>query len=166
MTVHVFTFKRGLLSRVAHDLRLSVERYEVELDGEVVTARFDARSLFVDGTMKRGRLTPEGLDDKDVGEVLDNTRKHVLLSDQHPWIRFEGRIARGDAHIAVAGTLELVGQRRPIGFTLTLEGDRARGEVELQPSRWGIEPFSILMGTIAVQDRVVVAFDLLAPASP
>jgi len=163
VSIHVYTFKRGVLSRVAHDLRLSVERWELDVNGEAVSARFDARSLKVDGTIKRGVLDPRGLSDKDAREVLDNTRKDVLQSDRHPWITFEGRAARGSAHIALAGTLELAGQRRPISLTLQLRGDRAVGEVELKPSRWGIKPFKALMGAIALEDRVRVAVDVEVP---
>jgi len=162
-SIHVFTFKRGLLSRAAHDLRLSVQHYTLHRQGEAVEASFDPLSLQVDGTMKRGRLAPGGLSPKDKGEVLDNTRSQVLQSHRYPKIRFDGRAVQKGALIAVAGTLELVGQRRPVTFTLRQVGGRVQGELELQPSRWGIKPFKALMGAIALDDRVVVAFDLPTP---
>ncbi len=162
-TVHIFTFKRGLLSRAAHDLRLSVPRYTLHQQGEAVQASFDLHSLQVDGTMKRGRLDPAGLSAKDSAEVLENTRTQVLLTHRHPTTRFEGRAVQQGALIAVAGTLELVGRRKPLTFTLRLTEGRVQGEVELKPSQWGIKPFKALMGAIALEDRVVVAFDLPVP---
>jgi polyisoprenoid-binding protein YceI len=162
-SVHIFTYKRGLLSRLAHDLRLSVERFELELDGSAVIARFHASSLRVDGTVKKGRLDPRGLSPKDVRDVLDNTRDRVLHSRRFPLITFTGQAQRSPAALAVAGTLDMVGRRAPISLSLRIQGDRARGQVELQPSRWGIQPFEALMGAIALQDRVVVAFDLALP---
>jgi hypothetical protein len=39
-TVHVFTFKEGLLARAAHDLRLRLERFRVSLDQEALVAIF------------------------------------------------------------------------------------------------------------------------------
>ena len=161
--VHVFTFKRGLLARAAHDLRLSVQRYSLDQQGDAVAAEFDPLSLQVDGTMKRGRLDPGGLSPKDMAEVLDNTRSQVLQIHRYPKIRFEGRAVQKGTLIAVAGTLELVGQRRPLTFTLRRVGGRVQGELELQPSRWGIKPFKALMGAIALEDRVVVVFDLPMP---
>ena len=56
----VFTFKEGLLSPVAHDLRISVTRFSVLLDGarSTVTATFDTGSLLVDTAMKDGGEQP------------------------------------------------------------------------------------------------------------
>ena len=58
--VHVFTFKAGLLSRVAHDLRLRVERFGITREGDSIRARFEANSLRVDGVMEGGRLDASG----------------------------------------------------------------------------------------------------------
>ena len=162
--VHVYTFKRGLLSRVAHDLRLSVTRFGLEVEGGAVTASFEARSLSVDGVIKKGVLHPRTLSAKDEREVLANTHAQVLLSDRHPTIRFEGRAQRSGDRVRVSGELHLVGQRAPVAFTLEVRGPRVQGQLELRPSRWGIRPFSTLMGAIALEDRVVVALDLAMPA--
>jgi hypothetical protein len=48
-TLYVFTFKEGLLSKVAHDLRLSVQRFSVQVDGENVVAAIATSALTVDG---------------------------------------------------------------------------------------------------------------------
>ena len=46
-------------------------------------------------------------------------------------------------------------------ITLTVrEADgRWRGQIELVPTRWGIQPFKALLGAIKLEDRVVVRFD-------
>ncbi len=51
--ITVFTFKQGLLSRVAHDLKIAVD--DVELD-EQLNATIDPRSLRVVCAMKKGRV--------------------------------------------------------------------------------------------------------------
>jgi hypothetical protein len=163
-TLRILTFKRGLLSRVAHDLQLTLERWSWKLEGANVSARFDPRTLRVDGTVRKGRLDPRALSPKDVAEILDNTHGHVLHSARYPEITFEGRVERRAAGLGVAGTLDLHGQRRPISFTLREHKGRATGRVELQPSRWGIEPFSAMLGAIALQDRVVIELELTLPA--
>ncbi len=162
-SVHIFTFKRGLLSRVAHDLRLSVGRYQISVDGDAVTASFEARSLQVDGVMKKGKLDPHALSAKDLREVLTNTHGHVLLSDRHPQLRFAGRAQRSGDILRVSGDLDMVGRRAAVAFPLRIIGQRAAGQVELRPTRWGIAPFKTLMGAIALEDRVVVAFDVVMP---
>lgn len=54
---HIFTFKEGLLSAVAHDLKLRVGRFEVQVESEPwsVSARFEVASLEVVCAMKEGR---------------------------------------------------------------------------------------------------------------
>src|SRR5699024_3376872 len=53
-TLQVFTFKEGILARAAHDLRLSLERFQVSLDQDTLSAAFETASLRVDGTMRGG----------------------------------------------------------------------------------------------------------------
>ena len=60
----VFTKKEGLLSKVAHDLRLSLARFEISRDGDTVRGRFWPDTLTVDGAMRDGRL--------DAGDVAAN----------------------------------------------------------------------------------------------
>ena len=45
--VLVFTFKEGLLSAAAHDLKLEVTKFTVDVEGTSVRAEFDATSLRV-----------------------------------------------------------------------------------------------------------------------
>lgn len=158
--LHVFTFKEGLLSTVAHDLRLSLPRFEVQVEGEQVRARFFLESLRVDGPVREGRVEASGLGDKDRRDILGNVHDKILDTRRHPEVRFEGRFAGG----RVSGQLELKGQRGPVDFALDRAGERLRGEVTLTPSRFGIAPFKALLGAIKLQDRVVIRVDL--PAAP
>ncbi len=159
-TVHVFTYKDGLLSRLGHDLRLSVRRFEVTVDGESVTASFDATSLEVDGAVRRdGSIDPKALSRKDVKDTLKNTEKKVLHSRRHPQIRFTGQL--GEAELR--GDLRLVGMTRGVVVPFSKAGGRLVGEVELAPSRWGIPPFKALMGALKIIDKVKIRFDLPDP---
>jgi hypothetical protein len=162
-SIHVFTFKKGLLSRVAHDLRLSVHRWAITPEGDGFVASFEVMSLQVDGVMKRGQLDGRTLSAKDCRDVLDNTHKQVLKSRRHPRIVYRGQAERSGDTLRVTGKLDMVGRQVPQPFVLRIEGDRAVGQVELRPTRWGIQPFTALMGAMAVEDRVVVAFDMAIP---
>ena len=155
-TVRVFTFKEGLLSRIAHDLRLDVGRFSVALDGDEVTAVFETRSLSVDGVMKKGRLDRRGLNKRDMAQVERTIRDEIFHSGRFPEISFGGR---RDGN-RVTGTLEMKGRRSAVDFGIGADETHWRGRVELQPSRWGIPPYKALMGAIKLKDRVVVEFDL------
>ena len=158
--VEVFTFKEGLLARLAHDLRLKVGRVEVRRlgpDSFEVAVRAD--SLRAECAIRGGRPDFRALSTKDLADIDANTRRDVLHPDRFPWIRFRGRLVGS----RVEGELELHGQVRPLAFAVASSGGRVRGEVEFAPSRWGIPPFTALMGAMKVQDRVRVAFDVAVP---
>ena len=153
--IQVFTFKRGLLSRAAHDLRLVLDRFEVQTDGEQVEARFWPESLRVEGALKDGVLAPDELSESNKAEILENIREKILRTDRYPEARFTGTAK--DNH--VRGELELVGETQPIELDFQEADGKLAAEVELVPTRWGIKPFKALLGAIQLEDRVVVRFE-------
>ncbi|MBX3128265.1 MAG: YceI family protein [Polyangiaceae bacterium] len=158
-TVEVSTYKDGLLSRLAHDLRLKVERFEIGHDGTSIEATFDPASLTVVTALVDGN--PVGaLSDGDRGEIRQNIRDKVLQTSRYPEVRFEGTGKPEGDVVRIAGTLTLRGQRQPVEFSAQREDGRYLGEVELIPSRFGIAPYKALLGAIKLQDRVRVRFDL------
>jgi hypothetical protein len=160
--IRLYTFKRGLLSRVAHDLRLRLERFELRADGAQVEGDFFVDSLVVEGAMTRGRLDPEALSNSNRQEILDNVRREVLDWDRHPVARFSGKAEPTAGGHRVSGQLELRGRRAAIETDVEQAGVRLRAKLELVPSRWGIEPYQALLGAIKLQDRVIVELDFAA----
>lgn len=162
-TIQVFTYKDGLLARLAHDLRLSLGRFEIERDGAAVSARFWPGSLRVDGAIdRRGQLDPDALSDSDRRKIGENLAAEVLLLDRFPELSFRGQLAADEA--AVAGELSMAGRSASVQVPVEARDGRLRGEVTLVPSRWGIAPYRALAGAIKLQDRVRVVLDL--PADP
>lgn len=164
-TIRIFTYREGLLSAVGHDLQLSVGRFLVRADGAQVTVELHADSLVVDGAVRDGALDPRALSAKDLRDIRDNTvGKKILHTARHPVIRVTGtlRALEADTH-ELAATATLVGRSAPITVPIRSEGGRLRGALTLAPSRWGIAPFKALLGTLRIQDRVDVRFDLPDP---
>lgn len=161
-TIHLFTFKDGLLARLAHDLRLSVQRFEIRRDGAALSGRFVPDSLVVDGVVgKGGRLDPEGLSASDKAKILRNSAEEILHTARHPDITFTGALEPGDV---VAGQLTMVGRTCDLRAAVSTSGGRLRAEFTLVPSQWGIAPYKALAGAIKLQDRVLVTLDL--PVDP
>jgi hypothetical protein len=158
--VEILTFKEGLLSKVAHDLLLSLERFEARTDGRRVEVDLDLRSLRVVGVMKKGVLEPGGVSEADKREIERNIARDVLRTDRHPSATFRGVAEPGSGGQCVTGTLTLTGTSRPVAFVVREEAGTWRAEVELVPSEFGIRPFQALMGAIKLRDRVVVRFEL------
>jgi len=159
-TLHVFTFKEGVLSRAAHDLALRLERCVVTLDGDVLQADFELASLFVEGPVESGVVRAERFDAATRSEIERTMHEHVLDTRRHPTARFTGSAVPTDSGFEVSGKLELAGQSEPLSFAVRREGTVFRAEFDLVPSRWGIQPYRALFGAIRLRDRLRVAIAL------
>lgn len=164
-TVHVFTYKDGVLARFAHDLRLTLARFSITLAGREVRATFDPSSLKVDGVVKGARVDAGVLSEKDRRDVMENLERHVLRWRSHPEITYAGRLTTGPgATFTLKGTLTLVGRSGPLEVKLRRHERRVVGEASLLQTRWGIQPFSAMMGAIKIKNPVDVRFEIPLPA--
>jgi polyisoprenoid-binding protein YceI len=157
--VRIFTFKDGLLSAVAHDLEIAVERFRIEWDDArtQVTATFDTRSLRVLHPIVRGAPSPSSLSARDLRKIEENIQRDVLATARHPEARFESTAiaADGDAQ-RIEGALTLHGQRRPITARAVRDGERWATELVLDQRDYGITPYSAMMGTLKIKPELRV----------
>ncbi len=161
--IYVFTFKDGVLSAVAHDLRLHFEKFRVALDGESVQAEFELESLVVDGPVEAGALREGGYDAGKRAEVEKAMHQDVLHTARFPRATFSGSAsARGDG-FHVNGTLELAGERAPLSFDVQQRAGHYVSSFELKPSQWGIAQYKALLGAIRLKDVVRVELELHEP---
>lgn len=158
----VYTFKEGLLSPVAHDLKVVAKRFSIELEGDPssgpegvssITAEVDAASFEVACVMKEGTEVPGTLSPKDKSKIATNIQKDVLRTKKHGAVRFRSTEI-GDG--AVAGELTLHGVTRPVRWRL--EGTRA--VLQLNQLDFKIKPFSAMLGALKVQAQVRVEVSL------
>jgi polyisoprenoid-binding protein YceI len=165
-TLQIFTFKEGLLSAVAHDLRLGLAAFPIELDGETVRARIPLGSLRVDGVVRDGVVQPGALDGRQRADIERAALKDVLRADRYPAAEFDGTaILRGTA-FDVRGALALAGRSAPVTFTMEGDGRSYRGHFAFRPSAWGIQPYRALLGAIRLQDHVRIELAATEVPSP
>ena len=158
-TCHVFTFKEGVLSAVAHDLRIRVERLTIEVDeaAGTVHARGFADSLRVDCAMKGGREDFDALSDRNKREIEGNIVGEVLHARRHPEIVFRSTEIEGEGdERRIAGTLALHGHERPLRVVARRAGGRWTAELELYQPDFGIKPYSAMLGTLKIKPTVRV----------
>lgn len=159
-SLHVFTFKEGLLSRAGHDLKLAAERFHVEVreDGRVVV-EVDPASLRVLAAQKGGRDDLAALSRRDQRQIGENLRDDVLETSRYPLIRFTSHVdeRRGDR---LPGTLLLHGVERPVELELVEEPDHLVASVTLHQPDFGITPYTALLGAIRVKPDVRVVVEL------
>ncbi|NOY93167.1 MAG: YceI family protein [Deltaproteobacteria bacterium] len=162
----VYTFKDGLLSKVAHDLKLSCERFTLDVadDKSKLEATFQLSSLVVECARKDGRDAPGGLSDSDKRKIEKNMAADVLHTKRHAEARFVATEVTPDGEgFRVTGDLTLHGQTRPISARVDKRGDRFVTELALNQPDFGIKPFSAMLGTLKVKPEIRV--ELSVPAS-
>jgi hypothetical protein len=160
--VHVFTFREGLLSRLAHDLRLSARSFELVFEQGRIEGWVDAASLAVDGVAHGERVDSEGLSGGDKRKIEAAIAREILDAAHYPRIDLHGRVLRAEGRLEVEGQLRVRGREQPIRIPLRGAPDRTIAEVELVPSRFGIPPYKALGGAIRLQDRVRVRVEIVA----
>jgi len=167
-TIHIFTFKAGLLARLAHDLRLTFRQHEIKVHARRVFASAVAESLVVDGVMTSNGLDTRTLSAKDQRSILETVHNEILLSRRYPRIELEGAIQTiADNRNMLGGELRLRGHARPIETELIRSGDTVQSVFELKPSEFGIAPYKALGGAIKLDDRVRVSISVaLSGQSP
>lgn len=157
---YVFTFKEGLLSPVAHDLRLVVGSFSVDVDAQAgsIVASFDTSSLSVDTPMKDGAENPSALSAADKAKIAAQIREEVLHSSKHPQASFRSSslVQRPDGGFDVAGELTLHGVTRRIQGSTQLVSGRQQLELVLHQPDFGITPFKAMLGTLKIQPDVRV----------
>jgi hypothetical protein len=160
-TIHVFTFKAGLLARVAHELRLTLQQHEATVHARRIRAVGVADSFRVDGAMTAHGLDAHALSAKDQSSILETLQNEILQSRRYPRIELEGVIeARSPSMFEIRGELRLRGQARPIKTDLIRSGDQLQATFELKPSEFGIAPYKALGGAIKLEDRVRISVTL------
>jgi len=155
----LFSFKDGLLARLAHDLKLQVERFSIEVDDTThqIKATFDPSSIQVACAQVDGRDDPSTLSKGDKKKIYDNVTKDVLRTRKYPEIRFDSTrvVERGDG-FAVEGMLQIYGKSRSVQASVRADGDRWVTEMTLHQPDFGIKPYSAALGALKVKPDVIV----------
>jgi hypothetical protein len=162
----IFTFKEGILSYLAHDLRINVTSFAVTVGGRdhFLEAYVDTRSLRVDCAMENGRERPDLLSERDREDINNNIIKDVLHTDKYPdSVLRSSSVKRKGENYLVKADLSLAGRKQEISFEVRKEvGQRYAADVRLHLPEFGIKPFSALLGAIKIKPDIVVHIEIPA----
>lgn len=163
--LRILVFRGGTAARLAghnHVLSAADLRVDWPAAGPVLSFRLDA--LEVDPAPLRARLGPAFASRVDE-EARAGTRANLLKAldvATHPEVVVRTLQQQGEGgRRAVEAEITLHGVTRRQWFVAQLDGKRARGEVVIRQSDFGIQPFTVLGGLLAVQDALVVQFELV-----
>jgi hypothetical protein len=175
-SVRIYAFRAGAGRRFGHNHVLSAPTFTgyfflpaQDPDGARFALEFALDTLELDQPAHRAALgdsfaTPLG------PEVIASTREHMLgefnlQAGRFPWVRIESLQIAGEAPKFQAKIrVELHGERRDLWIPLTVRGLPsslvADGAFVLSQSDFGIRPYAVLGGLLAVQDQLMVEFKL------
>lgn len=179
-TVRIYAYRAGSARRLGHNHILGAEQFEGEvriagddpaLAGFVLRAPLAA--LRIDEAEWRSALGG-AFDSARSTEDIDGTRRNLLGekgldATRYPEVVLRSVAVAGDWPVLVVRlAVSLHGQTREQDLVLRVEHDeqslRARGSFLLRQSDFGLTPFSVLGGLLAVQDAVAIDVDLRAVA--
>jgi polyisoprenoid-binding protein YceI len=175
---HWLVYKAGTLSRLGHNHTIATG----DLTGSVVVAEgdrsasrfelaFSSAKLVIDDPALRSTL---GADFASVPSADDiaGTRKNMLTDkvldgEKFPGIRIVGTgPTTRDGKQMLAVQVELLG--RTVSLTVPTEvsidgGElRAKGEFELNHADLGMQPFTVMLGALAVGEKISFSYDIKA----
>jgi polyisoprenoid-binding protein YceI len=159
----VRTYREGLAKAIGHDLVIEVGEWSA-----YATVSEDPTNTTITATAQVDSLNPiEGvggvkpLSDADKSEIKKNIRK-VLTSPEISFQSSSVKVAGNSA--TVSGDLTIIGRSELVDVQLTESGGKIKGSFSVLQTRWGIKPFTAMMGTLKVADRVDVEFEVDLPA--
>jgi polyisoprenoid-binding protein YceI len=163
----VLTFKEGLLSAVAHDLEITVGRFDVDVDeaARTVEGRFDATSLRVVCAMREGHESKGALSADQEREIESNIVRYMLAAEKYPEIRYVSHSVTDDGDgFRIAGQLSLHGRQHGVDVLVRKEPDRYVASARLHQPDLGIRPYSAMLGALEVKADVEVRLEVPWPA--
>jgi len=163
--IYVLSFKDGMLAKLAHDLKMKVERFEISVDDDTkrIDAKFDTRSVKVVCRRKDGQDDPSGLNVIETTAIQSNIESDVLASKKFPEATFVSTSVSPEGEgFRIAGNLTLLGKTKPVSTVAKRVGDRLVAELRLHQPDFGIKPYSAMMGALKVQADVTVVVSVPA----
>ena len=117
-SVLLLTYKDGLLSRLGHDLQLSLARFTIAVGDSEVAAVFHLDSLQVVGACEERKLCPNVLSADQRAQIHAAMHDKVLRTRDYPQARFSATWCQQPDWIHAEGELDLCGQSAPLAITV------------------------------------------------
>jgi polyisoprenoid-binding protein YceI len=150
----VSVFREGLLTSVGHDVTLRVTSLSLEVEDDAITADFDAGSL---------RVTTEAVSASD-RQKIERNAEETLETRKYPKIEFRSAsVVRDGDRARIEGDLTLHGVTNPISVEARDDGKCWTAKTVLDQRKFGIKPFSAMLGALKVKPEVEVDISVPHP---
>lgn len=173
----LYTFKQGLMSAVGHHLCFAgtaTVSSEAREDGTGLEVAFECARLELLGsvpspsqadlsaaTLELPGVLPMRADD--VKKILSTALNEVLRARSYPAVQWRCE-ARGGlpeaAQFTLDGMLSLRGREQSQVASVVRTPQALFGTAVVHPTRWEIEPYSAMFGTLRLEDRICFKLEL------
>lgn len=153
--VEVLTFKEGLLSPMAHDLRIEVTTFDIEVENGRVEGHFDLSSLVVVSALEDGEDKPGALSASDKKKIQQAIRNDVLHTQRYPECVFSSDLNDLE-NDHVRGELELHGEEGEIQAEVEETSSGVWVSVKVHQPDFGIKPYTAMLGSLRIRADVII----------
>ncbi|MEA2093151.1 MAG: YceI family protein [Pseudomonadota bacterium] len=175
--IWIFVYRKGNLSRLGHDHVIAAGKIDgsVRLTDPVNDSSLEmsipVASLVVDDPDVRNRAGLESGSNPEQKDI-DSTRRgmlgeKILDAEQFGAVRIEAQVAGGklpalelDLSITIRGVTKKI--RSPARLEKTAGKIIVTGNLEIKQSDYGIAPFSVLAGALAVKDELKIQYRIVS----
>ncbi len=179
--IRILLYKEGALSPLAHNHVIvsnavggHIEVFPQDIPKSSFQLTIPVTSLIVDDPKHR-QEEGEGFDSEispsDQQEIRQTMlEEDILAANKFPEVTVRSRtVSQIKEHLETTSDVTIKGKTRPLKTRLELSQQGSilsvSGSVKLKQSEFGIEPISLFLGTIKVQDEFVVKFHIVARSS-
>ena len=169
-TCYIFTFKDGLLSLLAHDLKLKVLRFKINIEDSPkasspwlqANATFDATSIQTVCAIKGGIEDLKILSKQNCIDINKNIANDILRSKKFLAIQFKSNSISGLAdNFVIIGQLTICNVTRQIKVPLKQFKGQYQAKITLNQTDFNIKPFSALMGAMTIKPEIMIRIAML-----
>lgn len=165
--ITIIVRRGGVLARLGHDHLIAVQDLQgsVDLQANRADLQFRLDAMLVDPPVLRSAA---GLDRQPSADAVEGTRRNMLTrvldAERYPLVHLHAERGADDQTLQLSITLHGVTRTQKVPVTLSIDpqGLRAEGSLMLRQSDYGITPFSVMGGALAVQDQLELHYRLLA----
>ncbi|MFB6372853.1 MAG: YceI family protein [Bradymonadaceae bacterium] len=167
MFVYVRRKSGTLLSSFGHDLKIRVGDFTIDADYQAgdVEAHVEADSLEPVASIDWETREETGeLSKGDRRKITRNMKHEVVEVEEYPAIEFETTsVDSSNGGWWLEGPLGFNGEARDIEIRAIVEDRRVHAETTIDQTRFHIEPYSAMLGSLKVHPEVVVTVDAPLP---
>jgi polyisoprenoid-binding protein YceI len=145
-------FREGMAKKAGHDLIIEVNSWEADasIAENPQDSTFSGSADVGSFNVRQGVGGVKPLSDGDKADIKKNITQKILTS---PNISFKSTGVNPSTN-TVTGDLTIMGRTQPVDVKISESGGTVNAKMTVVQSKWGIKPFTAMMGALKVRDAV------------